>query len=155
MDPIDNEGAAPNVTSDTDSPQLTDDEVGYGKPPMIRRFKLGNSDNKPGRPLGSKNRKTIVKKIANEMHTVTEEGRQRQRSTLELMLLTLRNRAAEGDVPAFDTYMKYLMKSEPQESNSKLGYLVVPAQQTMEEAKVEGEKANAEAAARRAAQSRG
>ena len=96
-----------------------------------------------------------MNEIANEMHTVTEEGERRRRSTLVLMLLALRNRAAEGDVRAFRAYKKYLAKYEPQETNSKLGCLVVPAARTPEEEIAEGEKVNAEASARRAAQSQG
>ena len=67
------------------------EEVGYGKPPTRRRFK--KSGNSKGRPKGSKNRKTIVKAVANEMHTVAENGKHRRRSTLDLVLLSLRNLA--------------------------------------------------------------
>ncbi len=90
----------------------------------------------------------------NEMHTVTEDGRRRRRSTLELMLLALRNLTAAGHVRAFRASMKFLAKYEPQDTLSDLGYLVVPPTLTPEEAIAEGEKANAEARAKRAAQSR-
>ena len=59
--------------------------VGYRKPPMRRRFKV--SGNRKGRPKGAKNRKTIVQAVADEMHTVIENGKRRKRSTLELVLL--------------------------------------------------------------------
>ncbi len=78
----------------------------------------------------------------NEMHAVTEDGRQRQRSTLELMLLALRNLAAAGNVRAFRACMKFLAKYEPQDTHSNLGYLVVPAAITPEEAIAESEKLN-------------
>jgi len=71
---------------------------------MQRRFKSGESGNRQGRPHGSKNRKTIAREFANEMHWATEDGQRRRRSTLELMLLALRYRAADGNVPAFRTY---------------------------------------------------
>lgn len=67
------------------------------------------------------------------MHAVTEDGRRRRRSTLELMLLALRNRAAEGDVRAFRAFKKFLAKYEPQETHSRSGVLVVPAEMTQEE----------------------
>ena len=133
MDHIDKGGSAPDAPSETDSPEITDYTVGYGKPPLIRRFKVGQSGNRRGRPRGSKNRKTIVRGIANEMHTVTEGDQQRPRSTLELMLLAFRNCAAEGNVRAFRAYTKYLTKYEPQETGSKLGYLVAPANISPEE----------------------
>ena len=150
MDHIDEDGNAPGSAPETDPHGLSDYAVGYGKPPMIRRFKSGQSGNRRGRPGGSKNRKTIVREIMNEMHTVTEDGRQRQRSTLELILIALRNRMAEGNARAFRAYEKFLVKYEPQESNSRLGCLVVPAAITQEEAIAEGEKANAEARAKHA-----
>ncbi len=150
----DNDGDAPDAAPETDPHGLTGHEVGYGKPPMKRRFKSGESGNRRGRPRGSKNHKTIVKEIMNEMHAVTEDGRRRRRSTLELMLLAFRNRAAEGNVRAFRASMKFLAKYEPQDTHSNLGYLVVPATLTPEEAIAEGEKANAEARAKRAARSR-
>ena len=64
-----------------------DSPVGYGKPPKHGRFKPGQSGNKRGRPRGSKNRKTILMQIANETHRVIENGRPRDRKTLDLMLL--------------------------------------------------------------------
>jgi hypothetical protein len=153
MDHIDKEGCAPDASLESDPQGLTDYSVGYGKPPMIRRFKSGDSGNRRGRLRGSKNRKTIVREIANEMHTLTEDGGRRRRSTLELMLLALRNRAAEGNARAFREYQKYLAKFEPQETHSNVGVLVAPAGMTPEEAIAEGEKANEKTRARRAAQS--
>ena len=154
MDPIDRAGRMPDAASETDSPEITNYAVGYGKPPLTRRFKSGRSGNRRGRPRGSKNCKTIVREIANEMHPVTEDGRLRRRSILEFMLLALRNLAAEGNVRAFREYKKYLEKFDPRETDSKLGYIVLSAGATFEEAIAEGEKANAEANARRAAESR-
>ena len=151
MDHSDNLGNTPNAVPEPDSHELTDETVGYGKPPLKRRFKSGQSGNQRGRPRGSKNRKTIVIKIANEMHTVTEDGDQHCRSTLEWLLVALRNRAVDGDVRAFRAYSKLLAKFEPQD-HLPLGVLVVPAVMTPEEAIAEGEKANEEARARRAAQ---
>ncbi len=90
----------------------------------------------------------------NEMHTVTEDGRRRRRSTIELMLLALRNLTAAGNEPAFRAYKKFLAKYEPQGTHSNRGYLVVPATLTPEEAIAEGEKANEEARAKHAARSR-
>ncbi len=154
MDLIDKEGNAPDAPSETDSPEIPNYQVGYGKPPLIRRFKLGHSGNRRGRPRGSKNRKTIVREIANEMHAVTEDGRPRRRSTLELMLLALRNRMAEGNVRAFRAYMKYLVKYEPQDTHPNAGYLVVPAAMTVDEFIRATEKESAEADARHAARCR-
>ncbi len=154
MDHIDNGENAPDTAPESDLHMHTDYAVGYRKPPMKRRFKPDQSGNRRGRPRGSKNRKTIVREIMNEMHTVTEDGRRRRRSTLELILLAFRNRAAEGNVRAFRTYKKFLAKYDPQDTHSNLGVLLVPATLTPEEAIAESEKLNAEGRARHAARSR-
>ena len=154
MDHMDKKSGAPDAAAESDPQELTDYSVGYGKPPLIRRFKPDQSGNRRGRPRGSKNRKTIVREVANEMHSITEHGRWRRRSTLELMLLAFRNHAATGKVQAFRAYQKYLAKFEPQDTGSNQGFLVVPAPETPEEAIAKAEKLNQEARARRAAQSK-
>ena len=108
------------------------EEVGYGKPPTRRRFK--KSGNSKGRPKGAKNRKTIVKAVANEMHTVAENGKRRRRTTLDLVLLRLRNMALEDkNVRAFEELHRLIKAYQPQETNDRVGYLVVPAEMTREE----------------------
>ena len=108
------------------------EEVGYGKPPTRRRFK--KSGNSKGRPKGAKNRKTIVKAVANEMHTVAANGKHRRRSTLDLVLLSLRNLALEGkNVRAFEEFHRLAKAYQTQETNDRVGYLVVPAEMTQEE----------------------
>ncbi len=150
MDQIDEDGNAPGLTPEADPHEVTDYAVGKGKPPMITRFKSGRSGNPNGRPKGSKSRKTIVRAIMNELHTVTEGGRRRRRSTIELMLIALRNRMAEGDPRAIRAYMKILAKYEPQASDSKVGYMVAPAPITKEEEIAMIEKVNAEGCAKHA-----
>ena len=108
-------------------------ETGYGKPPRNTRFKSGKSGNRKGRPRGSKNRKTIFKEIAMESHQVHEGGCLKSRTTVELMLINLRNHMAEGNLAAFRSSHEYLAKYDPQFSSSKYGYLVVPAPMTNEE----------------------
>ena len=108
------------------------EEVGYGKPPTRRRFK--KSGNSKGRPKGAKNRKTIVKAVANEMHTLIEDGKRRRRSTLDLVLLRLRNMALEDkNVRPFEELHRLIKAYQPQETNDRVGYLVVPAEMTREE----------------------
>ncbi len=108
------------------------EEVGYGKPPTRRRFK--KSGNLKGRPKGSKNRKTIVKAVANETHTVLENGKHRRLSTLDLVLLRLRNMALEeGNDRAFEELHRLIKAYQPQETNDRVGYLVVSAEMSQEE----------------------
>ena len=108
------------------------EEVGYGKPPTHRRFK--KSGNLKGRPKGSKNCKTIVKAVANETYTVLENGKRRRRSTLDLVLLRLRNMALEeGNDRAFEELHRLIKAYQPQATNDDAGCLVVPAEMTQEE----------------------
>ncbi len=65
--PEDKPSTAPNRNS-----------VGYGRPPIQRRFK--ESGNLQGRPNGAKNRETIVKTVANEVHTIIEDGKRTRRT---------------------------------------------------------------------------
>ena len=60
------------------------------------------------------------------MHSVVEDGKRRSRSTLELILLQLRNLAAQGNVQAFRAYKDLVAKYSPQKTERRLGYMVVP-----------------------------
>ncbi len=128
---------------DNDGPERppTQEEVGYQKPPMCRRFrKCGNLK---GRPKGAKNRKTIVKRVANEKHTMLENGKRRRRSTLEIVLLRLRNMALEDtNVRGVEELHRLAKAYQPEEADDHVGYLVVPAPMTNEEFIKHAEKTN-------------
>jgi len=112
--------------NDAMDPPQTQKKAGYGNPPMKRRFK--DCGNAKGRPKRSKNRKTIVKEIANEMHALSENGKPKQRSTLALILLQLRNLVMAGKNPrAFDEWHRFVKIFQPEATREDVGYLVVPA----------------------------
>ena len=68
------------------------------------------------------------------MHTVAENGKRRRRSTLDLVLLRLRNLALEDkNVRPFEELHRLIKAYQPQETNDRVGYLVVPAEMTREE----------------------
>jgi len=91
-------------------------------------FKPGRSGNSKGRPTGSQNRKKIIARVMGEMHVMREYGKRRRCSTLELILMSLRNRAAEGEVRAFQALHDWLERFEPRPPTQPVGYLVVPEQ---------------------------
>ena len=132
------------MTDDTDedpNEAITQDHVDAGNPSTTRRFK--GSGNPKGRPKGSRNRKTIVKQVANEMHSVMEDGRRQRRSTLDLVLLRLRNLALAGKSPrAFEELNRLLKTYEPQGDGEMVGIMVAPAPMTEEEWIAEQEKKN-------------
>jgi len=117
------------------------DSAGRGFPP--RKTQFTESGNPKGRPPGSKNRKTIVKKVAREKHMVTEDGKKVRRTTLELVLIRLRNMALEGkSAQAVAEFNKWLEKLEPSSPEQKVGLLVVPAEISAEEWNAHADKAN-------------
>ncbi|MEM7024096.1 MAG: DUF5681 domain-containing protein [Pseudomonadota bacterium] len=117
--------------------------VGYGKPPIDRRFKPGQSGNTKGRPKGAKNRRSIVAKVANEMHCVIENGKRRRRSTLELIVLRLRNSAiVDGNVRAFDEHHRLGKTYGTQEVSDHAGVMIAPAEMTPEEWVAEQQEKN-------------
>jgi hypothetical protein len=72
-------------------------EVGYGRPPKATRFAPGKSGNPRGRPKGSRSVAAILDGIMSQKVTVSEGGRTRRVSRLEVMLLRLANDAARGN----------------------------------------------------------
>ncbi len=119
------------------------DKVGHGNPPKQRRFKPGESGNREGRPKGAKNRKTIVATVANEMHTVIENGKRRRRSTLDLVLRRLRIKALkDGNVRALEEFHRLIKTYGPQEASQNVGVMVAPADITVEEWIAEQEQLN-------------
>jgi len=119
-----------------------DHQVGYRKPPMVRRFK--KSGNPDGRPRGARNRQTIVRQVARETHTVIEEGHQTRRSTLELVLIRLRNMAMEGkNSRATAELFRLLEKYEPHMLHSNAKVAVMPAPMSAKEWIAEAERRNA------------
>lgn len=111
--------------SDPDTESETGDGVGYGRPPKHTRFKPGQSGNMHGRPRGARNRKVIVEEIAHETHKITEGGKRRQRSTIELVLILIRNSALSGKARDFRFFDDLLARLEPQAAVQG-GYVVMP-----------------------------
>jgi Family of unknown function (DUF5681) len=72
-------------------------EVGYGRPPQRTRFQEGQSGNPKGRPGGSRNATTILNEALHERVVVTENGRRKSATKLEVIFKQLVNKAAQGD----------------------------------------------------------
>ncbi len=79
-----------------------DYEVGYGKPPKHTQFTKSRSGNPRGRPKGSNNFRTDVKRALKAPVRLTKDGSPRTVSTQEAALLRLREKALNGDPRALD-----------------------------------------------------
>lgn len=76
---------------------MSDDEVGYGKPPKQTQFKPGRSGNPRGRPKGIRNFKTDVKATLKAPIKVNKDGKARTVSAQEAALLRLMEMALKGN----------------------------------------------------------
>ena len=75
-------------------------DVGYRKPPASSRFKPGVSGNKRGRPKGSRSFGAILRKILDQKIVVTEDGKTRKVSRVQVMFHRIANAALRGDMRA-------------------------------------------------------
>ena len=99
------------------------EKVGRGHPPADRRFGRGQK-RAAGRPKGALGEKAIVQKIAGEIHKVERNGETVEVTTLELLLLTMRNLAMKGNLKAARWLTEYRERVLP--SDARGGFLVVP-----------------------------
>ena len=68
-------------------------KIGRGKPPRHCQYKPGQSGYPSGRPKGSRNFKTAVKAALKALVKVTCDGKSRKVSTMEAMILRLKDKA--------------------------------------------------------------
>jgi hypothetical protein len=93
-------------------------EVGFGKPPKHSRFIKGKSGNPKGRPKGSKNLATILEKYGRERITVTENGRSRNITKKEAIVLQLTNKSVSGDLKAIRDHLQLSQLYEAREQSA-------------------------------------
>jgi len=84
---------------------MSDDEVGFGKPPKHTRFHKGVSGNPKGRPKGSRNLATVLARALREKVVVNENGRRRTVSKFDAAVAQLVNKSASGDLVALRQLM--------------------------------------------------
>jgi hypothetical protein len=85
--------------------------VGYGKPPRHTRFQKGRSGNPRGRPKGTPNIATALRRALQEWVTVNEGGTTRRMRKLDVAIRQQINKAAAGDAQAFKLLAQLLRET--------------------------------------------
>lgn len=106
--------------------------IGYKAPPKEHQFKKGRSGNPKGRPKGTQSHAKIAQKVLSETHVLSENGRKEIRTTMELVILKLRQLAFSGNNRANKLMDKLAAEYDPQKPKNRAGRLVVPGRLTPE-----------------------
>lgn len=93
-----------------------DYEVGYGKPPKGTRFKPGQSGNPKGRQRRPKSTQQQMQTILRSRITVSEGGQSKRLTLQEVMLRSIANKAAKGELRAASFVMNLIQSAEAAES---------------------------------------
>ena len=78
---------------------VSEERVGYGRPPVSTRFRKGQSGNPRGRPRNRKN-EPPYETVLGQMVTIREDGVARRVTAAEAFLLHMTKRGLEGDSAA-------------------------------------------------------
>jgi hypothetical protein len=121
-----------------------DEAVGYGRPPRHSRWKKGQSGNAAGRPKGSRGVSAIIAAALAEKVVVTENGRRRSISKLEVAVKQLANKAATGDRHSIKLILDLLHGAEERDEARLAGAAIAPNQlQASDKVLLEAVRANA------------
>ena len=107
--------------------------VGYGRPPLETRFKKGQSGNPQGRPRRSNTLRAIAARVLGEIQRLPNrsKGGRVLYSTLEVIIMALKQRAASGDPRAAALFTKISEDHGRQNPPPRgAGYLVIPERLT-------------------------
>jgi|SRR5579872_5504000 len=88
-------------------------KVGYGNPPKEGQFKTGQSGNPKGRPKGSENLATTLRKVLGRKVQIIEKGKKRSVTILEAVVLALRSKALSLDIKAIKLLLEFASKYLP------------------------------------------
>ena len=91
---------------------VANERIGYGRPPMMTRFRPGQSGNPRGRPKGARNLSTIVAAALSERVAINENGRRRRITKFEATVKQLVNRAASGEARATQLLLALVQANE-------------------------------------------
>jgi|tagenome__1003787_1003787.scaffolds.fasta_scaffold20892424_2 hypothetical protein len=81
--------------------------TGYGNPPTHSQFKPGQSGNPRGRPKGTLNFASDLKRTLEAPITLNDGGKIKRVSTQKAVLLRMREKALKGDGRALDRLLEF------------------------------------------------
>lgn len=90
----------------------SESDVGYGKPPTHSQFKKGQSGNPGGRPKGSKNLNTLIKRELESRITIEQNGKKRKIRRKEALVKGLVNDALKGKDRPRDKVFDFVERAE-------------------------------------------
>lgn len=113
-----------------------DEAVGYRRPPKASQFKKGQSGNPGGRPPKTSGHRSIAVRVLGEMQRLPGQpkGARVRYTTLELIVMILKQLTATGHAAASTLYMKCVARHGTQQApDQPIGYIVIPDALTREE----------------------
>jgi len=93
----------------------SDYQTGWGKPPKHSQFKPGRSGNPRGRPRGSQNIASRVRRILRERIVVQENGRRKSMTKAEAIARQAVLKAMQGDLRAVEKVVVLYQSAEEAE----------------------------------------
>src|SRR6266478_3914267 len=96
--------------------------TGYRNPPIQSQFKPGQSGNPRGRPKGTLNFATDLKRTLEAPITLNDGGKTKRVSTQKAVLLRMREKALRGDGRALDRLLEFarVFSVGPTEATTKI-----------------------------------
>ncbi|MEH2561805.1 DUF5681 domain-containing protein [Bradyrhizobium sp. AZCC 2289] len=96
--------------------------TGYGNPPIHSQFQPGQSGNPRGRPKGTLNFATDLKRTLEAPITLNDGGKTKRVSTQKAVLLRMREKALKGDARALDRLLEFarIFSVDPTETTTKI-----------------------------------
>ena len=84
--------------------------VGYGKPPIEKQFKKGQSPNPSGRPKGARSLKDDFRAELCELVRLNESGKIRYLTKQRVIVKALTTKAARSDTPAISKTLELILQ---------------------------------------------
>jgi Family of unknown function (DUF5681) len=98
---------------------MSDDSVGYRKPPKHTRFQKGQSGNPKGRTRGRRNLASVIMDAARDQVTATIAGKQRRINKIQATAMQLATKAAAGDAASITRFLNWIDEIEARAASAK------------------------------------